>query len=133
LPISAVINQQPIICAKEAPMINHIHIDDLIAIAYQTAQLSNSIEIFNVADGNPEPMGKINCILAEIMKLPPPPMISLDQALAEASEIKREFILSSKHLAIAKLQQKLAIKLQYPDLTSGIKAIMIATNYPSCK
>ncbi len=133
LPISAVINQQPIICTKEAPMINHIHIDDLIAISYQISQLKNSTDIYNVADGNPEPMGKINCILAEIMKLPPPPIISLEQALIEASEIKKEFILSSKRLSIAKLQQKLAIKLQYPDLSSGIKAIMMATNYPSYK
>ncbi len=109
LPIKAVTNQQPIIFPGEAPMINHIHIDDLITISYKIAQLKNSTDIFNVADGNAEPMGRINCILAEMMKLPPPPMISFEQALAEASEIKKEFILSSKRLAIAKLQKKLAI------------------------
>ncbi len=122
LPLEAVKNQQPIIDPKEAPIINHIHIDDLITISYEIAKNSEPVAIYNVSDGNPEMMGKINLILAEITKLPTPPMISLKQALSEASEMKKQFILSSKRLSIKKLQNKLAIKLKYPDLTSGVKS-----------
>jgi nucleoside-diphosphate-sugar epimerase len=124
LPLRAVRVGDPIIDPEQAPIINHIHIDDLVTVIYQVIQKPNAIQIYNVADGSPEPMGTMKSLLADFLDLPPLPLMSYDEALDDASSMMMEFLQSSRCLKIDKMKKQLKIKLKYPDLATGLEACL---------
>ncbi len=127
LPLQAVMQRQAIIHPEQAPITNHIHITDLVEIAYQMHAHTHGIAIYNIADGDPQAMGTLHRLLARALHLAPLPTISLAQALAEASPMRREFMLASKRLRPEKWQRTLTITAQYPTLEQGIRAILANT------
>ena len=114
--------QQPVIDPNEAPLTNHIHIDDLVEVFYQAVLKPEQYAIYNVADGNPQAMGSLQCELASQLNLPTPTIISLQTAFANASPMLKEFLSSSKKLSIDRITNGLNIKLKYPTLQAGVRA-----------
>lgn len=70
LPIRQCNEQSPVLIPVEAPFINHIFINDLVDCLLEFGQNSTVTGIFNIADGQPLPMGQLQQILAEYLKLP---------------------------------------------------------------
>ena len=122
LPLTAVKAKQAIVHPQQAPWTNHIHIDDLVTTIKACIAQPKSFAVYNVADGNPAPMGTLQSTLAKILQLSAPPTESLSQALATASPMRSEFLQASRRLCIAKLQQALGFKIQYSYLEQGLRA-----------
>ncbi|MGQ3891917.1 NAD-dependent epimerase/dehydratase family protein [Legionella sp. CNM-4043-24] len=116
LPIEGARQQMPLINPDEAPFTNHIYVHDLVKVA---ARLS-AAGVYNVADGQPMPMGSLQQQVALTLGFPAAATQSFAQALREASPMKREFMQSSKRLMIKALQQALT-DFQPTPLASAIK------------
>ena len=122
LPLKMVEKQQSIIQPEQAPWINYIHIDDLIEVSYLCSQRTEGIEIYNVADGNPQPMGSLQRLLTQAIHHTEPPMIPFDEAYAQASPMLKTFMSSSKRLKIDKLRQQLNFQPHYSSVQQGVDA-----------
>ncbi len=104
LPLKTVQQRSPIITPKEAPISNLIYVNDLINASMKLLPLVKGSEIFNIADGEPRPMGSMAFMLNDILQLAPLEQISLATSLEKASPMKKEFLSSSKKLSIEKLK-----------------------------
>lgn len=104
LPIEAANKQNPLINPTEAPLTNLIEVRDLAWVASQLTSLQHAAGIFNIADGFPLPSGTLQKSVAEFLNLPPAAYVPLATILAEASPMRKEFLMSSKQLSIEKIQ-----------------------------
>lgn len=120
IPIKAANQQSAIIATKKAPLVNHIFVKDLASIALQVAKCVEGIEVINVADGQPCPMGAMQQLLASKLGLKMAPEISFDEAYQNASSMKKEFMRSSKKICINKLKTLLNTHLKLTPLDQGL-------------
>ena len=81
LPIAAAKAKTPIIDPATAPLINHIYVKDLAAIAYLLSKTDNTHFLYNVADDNPQPMGSLQQSVAKALGLPPAPYQSNEKRI----------------------------------------------------
>ncbi|MDP1602563.1 MAG: NAD-dependent epimerase/dehydratase family protein [Legionella sp.] len=120
LPTLAARNQTGIIEPQSAPYTNHIYVKDLAKIATFLALTPQAKGVFNIADGNPSPMGSLQQEVAKVLKLPPAPLLSFEQALKEASPMKREYLQASKRLRIDALETILTPSLSLTPLPQAV-------------
>ena len=111
----------PLINPEEAPYSNTIYVKDLVNIAYQLACKIQVEGIYNIADGNPSPMGSLQQALAKELNLKPAPYQSFEQAWEQASSMKREFMEASKRLRIDALKITLGQLLHLTPLPEAIR------------
>ena len=105
LPIRQCTEQSPVLIPAEAPFINHIFVNDLVDCLLEFGQNSVVTGVFNIADGQPLPMGQFQQILAECLKLPLAEEFDFKTIWEQASPMKREFMESNKRLCIDKILQ----------------------------
>lgn len=125
LPLERIKSALPVICPEQAPWSNRIHSEDLARIALLALQTaSEGIEVFNVADGSPSTMTEYFYAVADALKLPRPPCVSLEDAPQHLTPAMMSFINESRRMRIDKLKNVLGFEPQYPDLKSGLKQIL---------
>lgn len=124
LPIEAAKALTPLIARHEAPMTNHIYVEDLAAIAYSLSQVSSPFNQFNVSDGKPAPMGTLQELVATSLHLAKAPYESFEQAFNRASPMKQEFMQASKCLSIERLKTTLGSDLQLSTLSKTVSDIL---------
>lgn len=120
LPISAARCSQPLIEPREAPWSNVISVYDLVYSACYLAQHARESALFNIADGNPIPMGSLQAMVAEQLGLPAAPYQAYSDIYRQASPMRQEFMKSSKRLSIAKLLQALPKNHTLLELREGV-------------
>ncbi|TAL61717.1 MAG: SDR family oxidoreductase [Legionella sp.] len=121
LPIAAAQSQTPVILSSQAPYTNSIYVKDLAHIAYTLGTLEKTFNVYNVADGEPHPMGFIQQLVAQALHIPPAPEKSWDEVFAQSSPMKKEFMASSKRLSIQRLQNTLGQLVALSPLIETIK------------
>ncbi|BCA94512.1 NAD(P)-dependent oxidoreductase [Legionella antarctica] len=121
LPVEAAKNQTPVIEKDKAPYTNHIYVRDLVAISYLLAQCQRPHFLYNIADGDPQPMGTIQQQVAKALGIKPAPYESWEQAWERASPMKREFMQGSKCLQIDRLKKSLESNLSLSHLNKAIQ------------
>lgn len=99
------LSQEPIISPAEAPLINHIFIEDLAEILQLLGTEVSYHGILNIADGQPQPMGYLQQQVAMKYALPMPHLVSFQEAWNRASAMKKEFMSQNKQLSIQRLLQ----------------------------
>lgn len=124
LPMEAAQNNAPLIEKETAPFVNHIYVRDLAAIACKLSQIQSTHSLYNVADGNPQPMGALQQYLAQELGISPPAYESWQSAWEKASPMKREFMQGSKRLSIARLQTTLGTSLLLTPLQKAMQQSM---------
>lgn len=122
IPTTGARQQTPIIEPAQAPWINHIYVEDLVSAAIALSEKVQGVEIVNIADGEPLPMGGLQQKLATQLDCKPAPKQSFEEAYAEASEFKREFLTSSKRLSIEKLKKLLGNEFRVTDKDAALMA-----------
>jgi nucleoside-diphosphate-sugar epimerase len=123
VPIARIKSGEPIVSEQDSPFTNRIHADDLVNVC-ETALLNPAIHgVYNVTDGHPGTMHEYITGVAAAMNLPVPPVISLQQAQHRLSAGMLSYLAESRRIDNSKLLKDFSIKLQYPDLQSGLKNI----------
>lgn len=124
LPVERIRMQVPVIHPDEAPYSNRIHADDLAAICQAAAWGTVKSGLFNVSDGHPTTMTDYFMQVADLLALPRPPCISLQEARNSFSASLLSFIEESRRIDNRLLLQSLPFRLRYPDLASGLAACL---------
>jgi len=124
LPLPRLRAGTPVICPDEAPYTNRIHVDDL-ATACRTALASGS-GTYNVADDQPTTATAYFYRVADRAGLPRPPCVGMAAAPEVLSPMMLSFLRESRRLDNRRLRKELGVRLQYPDLESGLASLLPA-------
>lgn len=112
----------PAVRPEECSYTNRIHIHDLAAVCHAAMARAPADSIYNVSDGHPSTITDYLFQLAELTGLPKPTLISMQEAERTLSPSLLSFMQESKRIRNDKLLKELGVRLQYPDLKSGLVA-----------
>jgi nucleoside-diphosphate-sugar epimerase len=105
-------------------LFSRIHVDDLaMAIAASIAQPRPGA-VYNVCDDEPAAPAAVVAHAAELLGVPPPPLIPL--AAAGLSPLAASFYADSKRVDNALIKRELGLAWRYPDYRAGLAAILAA-------
>ncbi len=120
LPIEAARAKTPFINVNEAPYTNHIYVRDLVSIAWLLSKSVTPFSTYNISDGDPQPMGTLQGLVARALNLDQAPYETWHQAFEKASPMRREFMQGSKRLGIERLRSTLGSSLSLTGLNDGV-------------
>lgn len=114
---------------KPGQIFSRIHAEDIAgaletAITRAIAGQAVGVEIFNLCDDQPAPPQETIRRAAEMLGLPTPPEEPFEHA--EMSAMARSFYADSKRVRNDRMKTQLGYHLGYPDLDSGLTAILEA-------
>ena len=124
LPLARLQQGHPVLSETESPPTNRIHADDLAAVCVAAAEKAADGDIFNVSDGQSGTMtGYFNAI-ADLLKLPRPQQVSMEEAKQVMNPMMLSYLQESRRMDNRKMIAQLGVVLRYPDLESGLKNVV---------
>jgi nucleoside-diphosphate-sugar epimerase len=122
LPIERLSRHEPVLREEESPWSNRIHVDDLARVCVAAMRHGRNGSVYNATDGHPSTMTDYFNRVADAAGLPRPPAIARADSRDRLSGGMLSYLAESKRLDNRRLREELGVKLQYPDLTSGLAA-----------
>lgn len=110
---------------KENQVFSRIHVDDIAQALELSLAAPDVGAIYNMCDDDPAPPQDVIGHAAELLGLPVPPAISIEDA--EMTPMARSFYAESKRVRNDFLKQALGWKPLYPDYRSGLAAMLEQT------
>jgi nucleoside-diphosphate-sugar epimerase len=120
LPVSAVRRGDPVIREGEAPWTNRIHADDLAAACAAAAERGRDGAVYNVADGSPGSITQYYNAVADLLGLPRPPEVGMEEARRSMSPGMLSYLSESRRLDVRRMREELGVTPRYPDLAAGL-------------
>jgi nucleoside-diphosphate-sugar epimerase len=111
---------EPVLREEESPFSNRIHADDLARVCFIAGHHDNPGILYNVSDGHPTTMTDFFYRVADMLGLPRPPAITLEQARQLLGEGMLSYLAESKRIDNRRLREELGVALMYPDLAAGL-------------
>jgi len=111
---------ESVLCEEESPFSNRIHADDLARACLAAAHRSNASGIYNICDGHPTTMTDFFNRVADMLKLPRPPAITLEQARRQLGAGMLSYLAESKRLDNRRMREELGVEPFYPTLERGL-------------
>lgn len=124
LPLDRLQKHEPVIRPAEAPIMNRIHVDDLVQACMAAALNPEARGVYNVSDGNSGSMTDYLRLVAELANLPMPPEIPLDEAQLCFTPELLSYMDESRRIDNARMRNELGVQLRYADLKQGILACL---------
>ena len=106
---------------KAGQVFSRIHVDD-IANVLHAALLRPNPGIYNLCDDDPASPEDILGLAAEMLGLPPPPIVPYEQA--EMTPMARSFYAENKRVRNDRIKSVLGVKLDFPTYREGLAAIL---------
>lgn len=122
LPEERLRNREPVLREEESPFSNRIHADDLARACFVAGHHANPGTLYNVSDGHPTTMTDFFYRVADLLGIPRPPAITLEQARRQLGEGMLSYLAESKRIDNRRLREELGVELHYPDLAAGLPA-----------
>lgn len=120
LPLERLRAGAAVLCAQDDVYTNHIHADDLAAIAVRALDDETPAGIYNVADDTELRMGDWMDLVARHAGLPLPPRRSRDQISREVPAALLSFMSESRRLDNRRMKQVLGARLRYRTVHEGL-------------
>jgi nucleoside-diphosphate-sugar epimerase len=111
---------------KPGQVFSRIHVDDIAAILAASIVRPQAGAIYNVADDEPAAPADVVAFAAELLGLPPPPLVPFDQAVL--SPMSQSFFAENRRVSNARIKRDLGVKLLYPTYREGLRAILAQGN-----
>lgn len=111
---------EPVLHETESPFSNRIHADDLAQVCITAGHHKKPGIIYNVSDGHPTTMTDFFYRVADLLGIPRPPAITLEQARQQLGEGMLSYLAESKRIDNRRLREELGVELMYPDLAAGL-------------
>ncbi len=121
-PLARLRARLPLPPASQCPYTNRIHADDLAKVCVAAAERGQAGSVYNVSDGAPSTMVEYFCRVADYAGLPHPPTVPLAEARRALSGAMMEYLTESRRIDNGKMLRELAVRLDYPDLETGLSA-----------
>jgi nucleoside-diphosphate-sugar epimerase len=126
LPLERLRAGTPALRAEDDVYTNHIHAEDLAAIAVRALEDSAPAGVYNASDDSAIRMGEWLDLVAERAGLPRPPRIARAEAAARIPPELLSFMSESRRLVNRRMKEALGIRLQYPTVHDGVPRMVRA-------
>lgn len=113
----------PVLREADSPWTNRIHADDLAEAALCVASRGAAGNAYNVSDGNPTSMSDYFNRCADVLGLPRPPQVAMDEARERLTPQMLSFLTESKRIDTCRLRA-LGWAPRYADLAAGLPACL---------
>jgi len=121
LPLARLRAATPVLRAEDDVYTNHIHADDLAAIAARALEDDAPGGIYNAADDSEIRMADWLDLVADRYALPRAPRLPREQVRARVSAELYSFMNESRRLDNRRLKQGLGVRLRHPTVYEGLK------------
>ena len=103
-----------------------IHRDDIAAavLAAMRQDRPPGLRVLNLSDDEPAPTADVLAYAAELLGVPPPPLVPYEQALAGMSAMARSFWADNRRVRSARTQAALGMRWRYPTYREGLRAVL---------
>lgn len=108
---------------KAGQVFSRIHVDDIAKLLH-AALLRPQPGIYNVCDDDPASPEDILGLAADLLGLPPPPIVPYEQA--EMTPMARSFYAENKRVRNDRIKTVFGVSLDYPTYREGLAAILAA-------
>jgi nucleoside-diphosphate-sugar epimerase len=122
LPLERIKQGIPMLHEHLAPKTNRIHADDLAQVCVAAAKVEQHYRVYNVSDGTDSNMTEYFLTLADYFHLPRPPLVDWDEAEKLISPGMLSYLRESRRVDNTRMLKELKVRLQYPDLLSGLES-----------
>jgi nucleoside-diphosphate-sugar epimerase len=120
LPEERLRSGEPVLREDESPFSNRIHADDLARICIAAAHHVHPSLLYNVSDGHPTTMTDFFFCVADVLGIPRPPAVTMEEARRRLGEGMLSYLAESKRIDNRRMREELGVELMYPDLTAGL-------------
>lgn len=120
LPVERLMQGMPVLADQEDVYTNHIHADDLAAIALAALGEDAPSGIYNASDDTHMKMGDWFDLVAGRLGLPKPPRVSRKNAEKAIPANVLSFMGESRRLVNRKIKASLGVTLCYPTVNEGV-------------
>lgn len=126
LPLERLRARIPVLRPQDDVYTNHIHADDLAAIVVRALEEDASPGVYNASDDSELRMGDWMDLVADRTGLPRPPRIARSDAEARIPAASLSFMRESRRLCNHRLKERLAVRLRYPTVFTGLPGLVEA-------
>ena len=120
LPADRLMQGTPVLADQDDVYTNHIHADDLAAIALAALDPAAPAGVYNACDDTQMKMGAYFDLVAARLGLPVPPRILRKDAAQSIPAATLSFMGESRRLVNRKMKARLGVKLAYPTVFEGV-------------
>ena len=120
LPLDRLRAGTPALRPEDDGYTNHIHADDLAAIAVLALEHPRAGGVFNASDDSEMKMGDWFDLVADRHGLPRPPRIARAEAASRVSPALLSFMAESRRLVNRRMKEVLGVRLRYPTVFDGV-------------
>ena len=121
LPLDRLRAREPAVQPDEAGISNRIHVDDLVEACVTAALNPEARGVYNITDGNSVSSTEFLERVARLANLPPPPLVSMDEAQLTFTPERLSFINESRRVSNERMLKHMGVRLRYADMDEGIK------------
>jgi nucleoside-diphosphate-sugar epimerase len=122
LPVDRLVQGTPVLADQDDVYTNHIHADDLAAVALAALDPAAPAGIYNASDDTQMKMGEYFDLVAARLGLPRPPRVTRAEAAQSIPAAMLSFMGESRRLDNRKIKERLGVKLAYPTVYEGVPA-----------
>lgn len=120
LPIERLRAGVPVLCAEDDVYTNHIHADDLAAVAVRALEPGAAPGVYNVADDSDLRMADWMDLVAAHAGLPKPPRVPASRIAEHVSPAVLSFMNESRRLDNRRMKAVLGVRLRYCTVHEGL-------------
>jgi nucleoside-diphosphate-sugar epimerase len=107
---------------KPGQVFSRIHVQDLATVLIASMEKPRPGAVYNVCDDDPAPPEEVVAHAAELLGIPPPPLVQFEAA--GLSPMARSFYDDNKRVSNRLIKTELGVSLRYPDFRAGLAAIL---------
>ena len=120
LPVERLMQGIPTLADEDDVYTNHIHADDLAAIAFAALNADAPPGVYNASDDTEMKMGEWFDLVAARLGLPKPTRVARAEAAKSIPAPMLSFMGESRRLVNRKMKEGLRVKLAYPTVHEGV-------------
>ena len=124
LPLARLARGLPLLRDEDDIHTNHIHADDLAAIARRALARGRPGRIYNAADESALKMGEYFDLIAGRFGLPPAPRLPRAEVAQRLSPAMLSFMGESRRLTNKRIKRELGVRLKYPDVATALGCLL---------
>ncbi|WP_050977640.1 ATP-binding cassette domain-containing protein [Herbaspirillum lusitanum] len=113
----------PALSAEDDVYTNHIHADDLAAIAVRAIDQARPLRVYHAVDDSDMKMGDYFDAVARTFNLPAPPRLPRAELQQQVTPMMLSFMSESRRLRNDRLRNELGVRLRYPDVATLLKTL----------
>lgn len=127
LPLARLERGLPLLQESEDIYTNHIHADDLAAIAQAALARGRPGRLYNASDDSVLKMGEYFDLLADRFGLPRAPRLPRPALERRLSAAMLSFLTESRRLPNRRIKRELGVRLKYPDVANALAGLCTET------